>query len=1354
MRSVKIGMLSLFGLLLASASWAYRPDIQPESASEANQEERLGFRSACENPTNLTFQQVNNVRAILSTGGDVWWNGEDGVYVVPKVSPGQPEVSSIFAGAVWLGGIDDGGTFKVAAQTYGRNSGRFDFYTGPLDPETGGTNQDTCTNWDRFFKVTGDEIDEHLRLYQEALDAGIAYDPALIPNGVKGWPARGNEFFFDVWQFELPDTKQGLAGFFDRDEDGDYNPELGDFPIIEIRGCDPRDPQFPDEMIFWIYNDNGDVHRQTNAPDPIQMEVQVQAFAYATNDELNNSTFQRYKLINRAVEPIDSTFFAMWVDADLGCYEDDYVGCDTVRSLAYTYNSDAVDGISGCACEEVNTYCTEIPIIGIDYFRGPLDEFGEELGMSSFTYYNNQAFNSPPPGTSDPNNFIEYYRYLSGSWRDGTPFTFGDDAYQDGEPIKYAFTDPPNDPDGWSMCHPQSATQSTLPEYDRRTIQASGPFRLDPGAINELIIGAVWVPNLDYPCPDIRRLQAADDRAQALFDACFNLPDGPDAPDVDWIELDREIIAVLTNNPPSNNINEEYSERGLNVPQGIVDSNYVFEGYRIFQFADPSASLDERDDPSRVREIAKVDVRNGVTTIFNWEEADESPTSEAYFVPVKQVDGSDSGIRHTFRITTDAFGDNDARLVNHKKYYYAVLAYGYNNYQEFDPRVVPPDGQQRPYLEGRDNIGDGNLPFYTVIPRPTVDRVLNSSYGDGAIITRLDGVGTGSSFLNLSDESFAGVLEAQSQPGTPYEGELTYQPGQGPIDVQVYNPLEVVDGEFLLTFFDEDMSNDILDDTINWELRNLTDPNSPVIVSEKPIASPNEQIIPEFGISITIGQAEEPGSRTTRNNGKIGTEIIYPAGGSEQWLRGIPNGFDPIEGIGLDNQAFRYILTEENDVDAVFDPNQDFTIFNGEPQIFTPFFLANWREPENPEDFYVTPKWTFIPGARTLRENTSMADLNNVDIVFTSNKDLWSRCVVVETHSRFFEQQGLPKADPDVDNFGIRSDRSVTKEDADGDGLPDIDEAATDDDSIGLAWFPGYAIDVETGQRLNIFFGENTFYDCDVLFEALGDSTACTLLNDVRGNGADMMFNPTDQVLFGSGFSGFISPYMVGGQHFIYVTRTPYDECALQQQWLDFNVQSFRWQGMQDITWTGMIMTNPGTQMLSYADGLVPEDVVVKLRVENPYQTAVGTGEYDGYPTYRFQLDGKEPSPLAGEEVASALDMINVVPNPYYAYSEYENTTFENKVYITNLPAKCVVTIYTLDGKFIRQYNRDEQPLNPRGSGIQSAQGLPFLEWDVRNNKGIPVASGVYLIHVAAEGLGERTLKWFGLKRPFDPSGN
>ena len=42
------------------------------------------------------------------------------------------------------------------------------------------------------------------------------------------------------------------------------------------------------------------------------------------------------------------------------------------------------------------------------------------------------------------------------------------------------------------------------------------------------------------------------------------------------------------------------------------------------------------------------------------------------------------------------------------------------------------------------------------------------------------------------------------------------------------------------------------------------------------------------------------------------------------------------------------------------------------------------------------------------------------------------------------------------------------------------------------------------------------------------------------------------------------------------------------------------------------------------------------------------------------------------------------------------------------------------------------------------------IEWNLKNFQNVPVASGVYLIHVEAPGIGERTIKWFGALRPVD----
>ena len=63
----------------------------------------------------------------------------------------------------------------------------------------------------------------------------------------------------------------------------------------------------------------------------------------------------------------------------------------------------------------------------------------------------------------------------------------------------------------------------------------------------------VWVPDVDHPCPDISKIQNADDIAQALFDNCFDITDGPDAPDIYGVELDRQLVIALTNDELASN---------------------------------------------------------------------------------------------------------------------------------------------------------------------------------------------------------------------------------------------------------------------------------------------------------------------------------------------------------------------------------------------------------------------------------------------------------------------------------------------------------------------------------------------------------------------------------------------------------------------------------------------------------------------------------------------------------------------------------------------------------------------------------------------------------------------------------
>ncbi|MBP7821928.1 MAG: hypothetical protein KA010_03315 [Saprospiraceae bacterium] len=1359
MKKIQYSLILIFLVICAQITEAHLPENW--KGRRPTSQQSVSFRDGdCSVGNTQTDMEINNVRARLLSRGDFWWDYEDAVYVVPKpVNPQDKSVSSIYAGAVWLGGKDPAGNLKMACQDYGTGNST-DFYPGPLDPGAGTTTADRCKNWDKHFRVLGKSIREHKA---RVAAAGGEVDPSVIPLDIKGWPAKGNEFFYDIHGFSLPDNPQGLAPFFE-DPNGEhynniYEPQFGEFPIIQIRNCEPAtadEAQFGDEMFFLIYNDAGGAHTQTGTSEPIRMEIQVEAFAYASNNQLNNMTFMRYKLINRAIEEIDSCYFAMWVDPDLGCPYDDYIGCDTTviggkpRNLMYIYNQDELDGSSGCSCAspgggQVTTYCSDVPMLGVDYFRGPLDEDGNELGMSSFTYYFGTG--APNPNMSDPSSGQpqQWYNYLTGKWRDGSPYTTGGYGYGgSGVVTRYAFPSPPDELGGWSLC------QEGLAPGDVRSIQASGPFRLLPGAINELIIGVVWVPDQDYSsCPSIDDILLADDLSQDIFDNCFDIVDGPDAPDLNVVELDREVILVLSNDTlSSNNAFEGYKEVIIPTPTGYADTFYKFQGYKVYQLSSSSITYNSADinDATKYRIVAQVDVKDGVKTIYNWQSLDNPYSNDPVWYPVPQVVESDNqGIRHSFSIKDDQFASgDDTRLVNHKKYYYVAVAYGYNNYENFEVSD-PNKGQKVTYIEGRLNIGPkGDGGTYVVVPRPITFQLLGAKYGDGPEIKRYSGVGAGEAALDISDETRTKILD-----GT-FDGEIKYKPGAGPLNVKVYNPLEIKDGEYELSIIDGNTADANIDiQTAKWVLKNITDPSQADIVSESGLASVNEQLIVKYGFSVAVGQTNDAGDLSETQNGYISQTVETKTSESGNWLAGISDSEARIAGI----QAFHFVKNKKDEQFYSRDVNQAFT---NENQIFVPYRLLGY-ETELGIDQYLSPAWK-----NNLNDNVGIQDnpnrlksLNNVDIVFTSDTSLWSRCVIVETGgTNDFNSAGFtPEGGTGIKSFYLRQSPSVSKQDANNDGLPDLDPVNGVDTIKGLGWFPGYAIDVETGNRLNIYFGENSGYTC-VINNVIDLCANGSYLNGVS-TGRDMMFNPTSQLIL-PGVQG-IAQFIAGGQHYIYVTKQKYDGCqsiynALKNNQLGAGVIG---SVMNNITWASMMMTQPDQPFKSYREGLVPSDLTVKLRVDDPYQTTKNDENVIEYPRYRFAFSGVQAQAVAAEaDVTSALDKVNIVPNPYYAFSEYETDDIVTTVKIVNLPAKCTVTIYSLDGRFIKQYVRDEKLGEAHGNnpGVNNSQIYPDLEWDIKNHKGIPVGSGVYLVHIQAPGLGERVIKWFGVQRKFAPS--
>ena len=150
---------------------------------------------------------------------------------------------------------------------------------------------------------------------------------------------------------------------------------------------------------------------------------------------------------------------------------------------------------------------------------------------------------------------------------------------------------------------------------------------------------------------------------------------------------------------------------------------------------------------------------------------------------------------------------------------------------------------------------------------------------------------------------------------------------------------------------------------------------------------------------------------------------------------------------------------------------------------------------------------------------------------------------------------------------------------------------------------------------------------------------------------------------------------------------------------------------------------------------------------------SVATPINNNMPYYTFSTTDIFSEINNADQAKSALDLINVVPNPYYGYSTYEQNRIDNRVRITNLPNKCKIKIFTLNGTLVRTFDRDvsgQEDLYLVSTDFVHSKRLSYQDWDLKNQSGISIASGLYIIYIDVPGVGEKIVKWFGVMRPLD----
>lgn len=398
---------------------------------------------------------ANSVHAQVLGNGALFGDVLGGKFLVPVSAEDDSNRLSLFARVTpWAGGIDPGGNLKVAAG--GWSQGNSDFRAGLFGAP--GLNQ--------IWRVTKAEILTHLADFQ---DNGIIDNP--IPS-IMNWPGT----LLLPPQPGAPPELLHVAPYQDISFSGMYDPAHGDYPLPTDLLGDLPSGSLPDQMLFFGFHDSC-AHVAANGK-MMKLQVLCTVYAYSCPEDpiINNTVFAYYQFWNRDYERLDSLYFGFFLDPNIGNANDDYLFSNQEGTVFGAYNADNFDE---------GQFLLDPPLAAIMTLVGPNDGNGGNVEASSFLPV---APGPASPGSQYPTAPAEFYNYLTGSFRDGTPLTVGGSGYNPGslEQTYFAFPDTPGVAGGWS-----EASAGNL-AGNRRAVVSYGPISLNPNHLNHLLVAFTW----------------------------------------------------------------------------------------------------------------------------------------------------------------------------------------------------------------------------------------------------------------------------------------------------------------------------------------------------------------------------------------------------------------------------------------------------------------------------------------------------------------------------------------------------------------------------------------------------------------------------------------------------------------------------------------------------------------------------------------------------------------------------------------------------------------------------------------------------------------------------------------------
>ncbi|MCF8242017.1 MAG: T9SS type A sorting domain-containing protein [Melioribacteraceae bacterium] len=393
--------------------------------------------SILEGYTGYEFIDINEIKMWIGNNGDgshdpitnsggFYWPGD-----------GDATVSAIFDDGLIYGGVVDGEI------RFNGNTHREGLQPGVI--LDGGNADSVDQELYRVYKI---------KRNWEELPPGIIRDN--YENDYINWPG----------QFGAP--------YIDVDEDGEFTQSIDEPDFIG------------DEVLFYVANDlDTAVTEFTYGSLPMGLEFQTTTWGYDTNDFLKDVVFKKYLVINKGDNEISDMILSYWADDDLGYPGDDYVGCDTLMDLGFTYNADEYDEDYYSPPPAVGHMLIQGPIVTSPgdsaFFKGKWISDYKNLSITAFAFYINSASSYRDPQQGIYEGTLEFYNYQQGLVWDGEPYIDPNTSQETVFPL----AGDPVEGTGW---YEGDGWQGGPNPLDRRFLISAGKFSLSPGDTQEVVI--------------------------------------------------------------------------------------------------------------------------------------------------------------------------------------------------------------------------------------------------------------------------------------------------------------------------------------------------------------------------------------------------------------------------------------------------------------------------------------------------------------------------------------------------------------------------------------------------------------------------------------------------------------------------------------------------------------------------------------------------------------------------------------------------------------------------------------------------------------------------------------------------